>query len=201
MTRIAKPKGKVIRADWAWKEENTTYRKPVRVSAKTKRKIARRKALKEKRLARRERNMAYRDAALRHFGLHKFTSWIAIADLVHGEIGGEMPGTEKKCKAMAIAFGRDLVNPKREYRPRMSNEKFYASTKWRELRYIALKNSGGSCTLCGARASDGVTLHVDHIVPRSVDPRKEFDLDNLQIMCDDCNIGKSNRDSIDWRQI
>lgn len=24
--------------------------------------------------------------------------------------------------------------------------------------------------------------------------------DNLQVLCEDCNIGKSNTDSIDWRK-
>jgi 5-methylcytosine-specific restriction endonuclease McrA len=39
--------------------------------------------------------------------------------------------------------------------------------------------------------SDGVTLHVDHIVPVS---RGGLTLDdNLQTLCQECNLGKSNR--------
>lgn len=77
---------------------------------------------------------------------------------------------------------------------------FYNSTTWRKLRYIALKNSGASCQCCGAKAGNGVQLHVDHIKPRSRFPELELCLDNLQILCGDCNIGKGAWDATDWRQ-
>lgn len=47
------------------------------------------------------------------------------------------------------------------------------------------------CAYCGASASDGVTLEVDHIVP--VSKGGSNDMDNLQILCKPCNIGKFNR--------
>jgi 5-methylcytosine-specific restriction endonuclease McrA len=78
-------------------------------------------------------------------------------------------------------------------------EKFYKSLAWRELRYEALRNTGGCCCCCGARASDGIQLHVDHIKPRSKYPELQLDLENLQILCDDCNIGKSNYYDDNWR--
>jgi 5-methylcytosine-specific restriction endonuclease McrA len=86
-------------------------------------------------------------------------------------------------------------------------QKFYASSEWRRLRYKILRRDGGKCVLCGRGAADGVTLHVDHIVPLSKDWSRRLDPDNLQALCggsgaegaESCNLGKSNTDSIDWR--
>lgn len=75
---------------------------------------------------------------------------------------------------------------------------FYESDEWRSLRYKALKLYGRVCCVCGAKPPD-VILHVDHIKPRSLFPELELQLENLQILCKDCNLGKSNKDSIDWR--
>jgi 5-methylcytosine-specific restriction endonuclease McrA len=77
--------------------------------------------------------------------------------------------------------------------------KFYASQAWRELRYEALRNSDGSCCCCGAKKADGAQLHVDHIKPRSKYPELQLDIENLQILCQDCNIGKSNYYDDNWK--
>ena len=71
--------------------------------------------------------------------------------------------------------------------------------KWQKARYFALKDSNGSCCLCGRTVKDGVKLHVDHIKPRSLYPELTYELSNLQVLCCDCNIGKSNLDDTDWR--
>jgi 5-methylcytosine-specific restriction endonuclease McrA len=76
--------------------------------------------------------------------------------------------------------------------------KFYETKEWRSLRYRALKLHGARCQCCG-RSPPGVVLHVDHIKPRSKYPELELELSNLQILCEDCNLGKSNRDDTDWR--
>jgi len=75
---------------------------------------------------------------------------------------------------------------------------FYLSREWRSVRYAVLKRDGARCVVCGRKPSDGVLIHVDHILPRSTHPESELDPSNLQVMCDDCNIGKSNKDSIRW---
>lgn len=73
-------------------------------------------------------------------------------------------------------------------------------TKWREVRYQALRRSSGKCDCCGASPqSSGQPLHVDHIKPKSLYPDLEFDLSNLQVLCADCNIGKGNWDETNWR--
>jgi len=76
---------------------------------------------------------------------------------------------------------------------------FYRSDDWRQIRYQALKRYGRECVCCGAKPGNGIVLHVDHIKPRSKHPELELDLDNLQILCADCNLGKGNTDSIDYR--
>lgn len=85
-------------------------------------------------------------------------------------------------------------------RPRSTVEDgFYKSLEWRSLRYLALRNCGGRCMCCGNRPGDGIVLHVDNIKPRHSHPRLALALYNLQVLCDDCNIGKGGWDDTDWR--
>jgi hypothetical protein len=60
---------------------------------------------------------------------------------------------------------------------------------WR-LRALVLIRDGARCQLCGASVQTGATLHVDHVVPWS--KGGETELENLQILCEPCNIGKSD---------
>lgn len=77
---------------------------------------------------------------------------------------------------------------------------FYLDKPWRTLRYDALKLHGSRCQCCGGTpVSTGKPLHVDHIKPRSKFPELELVLSNLQILCEDCNMGKGGRDQTDWR--
>jgi len=76
---------------------------------------------------------------------------------------------------------------------------FYASDEWRSLRYQVLKERGGRCEACGASAKDGKRIHIDHVKPRSKFPELELVKSNLQVLCEDCNLGKSNVDATDWR--
>lgn len=78
-------------------------------------------------------------------------------------------------------------------------ESFYASREWRVLRYKALKLHGARCQCCGVSAADGARLNVDHIKPRSSYPGLALDLENLQVLCAWCNLGKGRWDSTDWR--
>jgi 5-methylcytosine-specific restriction endonuclease McrA len=87
---------------------------------------------------------------------------------------------------------------KEEYK--WAQEQFLKSDEWRKLRYKILLRGGGKCQLCGRTAHDGVKLHVDHIIPLSRDWSRRLDPNNLQILCEDCNIGKGNQDSTDWRE-
>lgn len=64
------------------------------------------------------------------------------------------------------------------------------------LRFRALQRDR-QCLLCGATPETGAKLHVDHREPFSLGGRTVED--NLQVLCGDCNIGKGNRSSVDFR--
>lgn len=76
---------------------------------------------------------------------------------------------------------------------------FLESYRWKQLRYDAIKKYGNSCQCCGASVKTGAVLNVDHIKPRKLFPQLALDIDNLQILCSECNQGKGNRDQTDWR--
>lgn len=59
------------------------------------------------------------------------------------------------------------------------------------IRYDVLKRDNYKCRICGASAEDGAKLHVDHIIPVSKGGKTE--LNNLQTLCERCNMGKSNK--------
>lgn len=83
---------------------------------------------------------------------------------------------------------------------RKPGDEFYISEEWRQLRYRVLKNNEGKCMACGRSYKEhGVVIHVDHIKPRSKYPSLQLVYENLQLLCEDCNIGKSNKDETDWR--
>lgn len=78
-------------------------------------------------------------------------------------------------------------------------EEFYASLSWKKLRYQVLTLANGKCQCCGVLGVNA-PLHVDHIKPRSKYPDLALDINNLQVLCADCNIGKLNKDETDWRK-
>lgn len=59
------------------------------------------------------------------------------------------------------------------------------------LRYDILKRDNYRCQICGSTAKEGVKLHVDHIIP--VSKGGKTTVDNLQTLCERCNLGKSNK--------
>lgn len=84
-----------------------------------------------------------------------------------------------------------------KYKPGMGWS-FYKTSEWMEVRYQAIKKNGLRCACCGDNKKETI-FHVDHIKPRSKFPFLELELDNLQILCEACNIGKGNTDSINWQ--
>lgn len=80
------------------------------------------------------------------------------------------------------------------------SECFYRSKEWRKLRTRVLEKYECKCMMCGRSPKDhGIVIHIDHIKPRSKHPELSLDFDNLQILCEDCNLGKLNRYDTDWR--
>lgn len=138
---------------------------------------------------------------LEHFILNEYATNVGVCFCIHNETGWSIPGSAKQYPRFISRYSKQLNrDSKRSYRKKWTtSEEFYNSKQWKELRYTALSLSEGKCNLCGATAHDGVQIHVDHIKPRSKHPELELDLDNLQVLCGDCNYGKSNYDDMDFR--
>lgn len=75
------------------------------------------------------------------------------------------------------------------------NKKVIARSLSVNIRYKVLLRDKFRCNSCGKSpsANTGTMLHVDHIVPFSKGGGN--DLDNLQTLCQDCNLGKSDLES------
>ena len=78
--------------------------------------------------------------------------------------------------------------------PDVSSKDFLNSKAWKRLRYQALKLHGMRCQCCGASPKTGAILNVDHVMPRSLFPQLALQIDNLQVLCSECNEGKGNWD-------
>lgn len=95
---------------------------------------------------------------------------------------------------------KKVIKRSKSHKSIEKSDDFYKSQEWLRLRYRVIKKYGGECMACGrSKKRHGVTIHVDHILPRSKFPRQALRFENLQILCDDCNLGKSNIDKTDWR--
>ena len=79
--------------------------------------------------------------------------------------------------------------------PELDSYSFVRAGLW----WSVLARDNWTCCSCGRSSKEeGITLEVDHIVPRS--KGGSDDIDNLQTLCKKCNIGKSNRDDTDLRR-
>lgn len=115
-------------------------------------------------------------------------AWITGNLVSYEELGGFKRGSVQK-------HSKETVIRK----AKRARKSFYETREWREVRYQALLRCGAKCNCCGRTKNDGAILHVDHIKPRSKYPELELDISNLQVLCEDCNFGKSNKDETDWR--
>lgn len=80
-----------------------------------------------------------------------------------------------------------------------NDSSFYKSAAWRKLRFSVLKTNGAICVACGASSKTGAVLHVDHIKPRSQYPELALDAANLQVLCEDCNLGKADGQAVSFK--
>jgi hypothetical protein len=79
-------------------------------------------------------------------------------------------------------------------------EDFYKSWDWKRTRYDFLQNKARRCECCGATPNDGIRIVVDHIKPIRLYWHLRLEQTNLQLLCDDCNMGKGSHDETDWRK-
>ena len=119
-------------------------------------------------------------------------------------------GKRKREKAEAKLLKQPIkivAQPKRKPRKKrvrtrvedVTSDAFLLTFEWRKLRMQALKKYGPRCMCCGATPATGAVMNVDHIKPRKKHPDLALDINNLQILCHDCNHGKGNWDQTDWR--
>ena len=109
---------------------------------------------------------------------------------------------KRRARRMRLeAAGYQLITPIPKPKPvNPRSPKFLASYEWRKVRMQALKKYGPRCMCCGATPATGAIMNVDHIKPRKLFPELALDVNNLQILCHDCNHGKGNWDQTDWRK-
>lgn len=109
-----------------------------------------------------------------------------LQNLIRGERDWKKP--QQKHKTPPVRNVHDI-----------SSNDFLQTYEWRKVRMQALKKYGARCQCCGATPADGVKMNVDHIKPRKLYPNLALSLDNLQVLCEECNHGKGNWDMTDWR--
>jgi len=99
-------------------------------------------------------------------------------------------------RLLAEGFLNRTLSPRNKIGRAAGN--FYASKEWASLRYAALLKADGRCACCGASRNEGAVMHVDHVKPRSKFPELALSIDNLQVLCNLCNLAKSNVDMTRW---
>lgn len=108
----------------------------------------------------------------------------------------ELLEKEKHRKANSVAPRRHpkqtpiKVHEKTAFVCRDRRDELFGDPVYRIVRAAVLRRAPW-CKLCGRRPPE-VVLHVDHIIPLTVDWSRRMDPNNLQVLCADCNIGKSN---------
>jgi 5-methylcytosine-specific restriction endonuclease McrA len=101
--------------------------------------------------------------------------------------------------------GEKIFNNVRQHSSQQDREDFYKSWDWRTLRMKVIKRFGRRCMCCGSTPDDTavsgakVRLVVDHVKPLANFWQLRLVPSNLQILCDECNMGKGAWDETDHR--
>lgn len=121
-------------------------------------------------------------------------------------VAKELKATGRKRSKKKLNDQHSLIDRKerKEFVERHSQEfiasaAFLQTMEWKRARIDVLVRYGNTCMCCGARPVDGIYLCVDHIKPRKTHPELALDINNLQILCNNCNAGKGNDFNISWR--
>lgn len=116
----------------------------------------------------------------------RFGSWRKALEAFVNSANEETSGVPSGVKPVAESSSAPSPNcseaaSKLHQTPRTAN--------WRQRAQVLLRD-GATCRMCGTRPEHGARLHVDHIIPWA--KGGETVLENLQILCERCNIGKSD---------
>jgi HNH endonuclease len=124
-------------------------------------------------------------------------------DHIYSEVKKSHPGQFKNLVVPnVVSLKVQQIGNTLSKKPRLTfvtTDDFLKTYEWRKLRMEALKKYKPRCMCCGATPATGAVMNVDHIKPRRLFPSLAMDINNLQILCHDCNHGKGNWDQTDWR--
>ena len=73
---------------------------------------------------------------------------------------------------------------------------FFMLTDWNHVREVVYLRDRGICMKCGKRVNKN-NFHVDHIIPIA-NGGDEWDLNNLELSCPECNLQKGTRKEIEY---
>lgn len=115
-------------------------------------------------------------------------------------ITGTLDEMLKELRAYEVQQDAFEVKPMNEWlegaKIKFYEKKIHSSNKRKPIskskRYKILHRDNFTCQACGRNPKeDGVKLEIDHIIPVSKGGLNNFD--NLQVLCRDCNRGKSDK--------
>ena len=95
-----------------------------------------------------------------------------------------------------------VTNPKKVVVEYLSNvpleetKKFYKTDEWRALRKEYMEKNKAKnfkCNYCDENVSLNRSLNIDHIKPLKTHWNLRLDINNLQILCKDCNKFKASK--------
>jgi len=116
---------------------------------------------------------------------HKWGTWhkalIAFIERVNADADSTAPTRQVS------------LPPREQIHPPQPSRKRALRTIPLGMRYVVLSRDRFKCAICGSSPATDIKcrLHVDHVVPLSAGGVTE--LSNLRTLCEECNIGKSNK--------
>ena len=110
-------------------------------------------------------------------------------DIRYASPGGRSNHNKTVCFTLSDMF--DLLRQMEEEAEYKQSAQYQRSQVTESVRYNVMKRDGFRCTICGRDASDGVKLHIDHIIPVSKGGKST--MDNLRTLCEECNRGKRDK--------
>ena len=122
--------------------------------------------------------------------LYPVTRFLVRCEVRYTSPGGRNSYYKDEC--YNVEEIQQIIEAVKEEKHRKDSAEYQRSKMSQSLRYEVMRRDGFRCILCGRSAKeDHVQLHVDHIQPVSKGGKTE--LSNLRTLCQDCNLGKSDR--------
>lgn len=124
---------------------------------------------------------------MRVFGIENKKGWpkrcknLEITD----EMGAEIANAIRYSTSL---YGKFKMNLIRRFLPQDTD--IFDSCKWKACREAVFTRDGYSCSYCGVIED---VMHIDHKLPRSLYKHLQYDLENLQVLCQTCNCSKNNK--------